>query len=331
MRLENIHISFDPRGIAGLHGLSLELKTGQILGIMGPSGAGKSTLLRVLSGELRPLKGTAHLPDRVALMELREHYSEDLTTQDWLMSGVKRKIEQEKKLQLARDLAEAFEFPMQLKLRLTQLSEGQRQRARLAYALIDHPELLLLDEPFAHLDSPLRHELMLLLKSYVKARDITVVHVTHDLEEALGLSDKLGILHFGKFEQLASPQDVYWRPKNLLVAKLMGHENFVTVSRQNPTELWATPFGSWNSDGAGHYKTHLVLSLPATAFEVHPRGLWAGKVEEVQFLGAHWLVKVKTEAHSWLISWPGRKNSPQIAETCRFNVDLSQGVAIDCL
>ncbi len=331
MRLENIFISFDPRCIAGLHGLSLELKTGQILGVMGPSGAGKSTLLRVLSGELQPLKGTAHLPERVALMELREHYAEDLATQDWLMAGVKRKIDPEKKLQLARDLAEAFEFPMQLKLRLSQLSEGQRQRARLAYALIDHPELLLLDEPFAHLDFPLRHELMVLLKTYVKARDITVVHVTHDLEEALRLSDKLGVLHFGKFEQLSTPQEVYWRPKNLLVAKLMGHLNFVTVSRPDPGGPWQTPFGPWNSAGEGLYKTHLVLSLPPTAFETHPQGLWAGKVEEVQFLGFHWLVKVKGEGHSWLISWPGRKNPPQIAETCRFNVDLSRGVAIDCL
>lgn len=332
MRLDNVSLSFDQRGIAGLHDLTLHLKPGEIFGIMGASGAGKTTLLKLLCGTLTPDRGQVTPPERFAHMDMAFLTASPLSLQDWLMSAVKRPLSDEQKLQWARDLADTFEFPMQLKRRLDEVSEGQRQRARLAYALMDAPELLLLDEPFAHLDGPLREELLKLLKTYVKSRGMTVVWVTHMRDEALSLSDRLGILHFGKWEQMGTPAEIFWKPKSLVVAKLLGHQNLVTVSRANPNAHWQTPFGSWDSHGIAAGKTHCVLSLPPHAFQLDPQGPWHGEVMEMRFLGHHSEVLVNLHGQNWHIAHPRLGlNHTQVSDICRFSVDLSQGVGIDCL
>lgn len=332
MRLDHVSLSFDQRGLAGVHDLSLHLKPGEIFGIMGASGAGKTTLLKILGGTLAPDSGKVLPPERFAHLDMNAVPHCHLPLQEWLMSAVKRNLSEEQKLQWARDLADTFEFPMQLKRRLDEVSEGQRQRARLAYALMDAPELLLLDEPFAHLDGPLREELLKLLRAYVKKRGMTVVWVTHQRDEALSLSDRMGILHFGKWEQTGTPAEVYWKPKSLVVAKLMGHQNLVTVSRANPRELWQTPFGSWDSQGVGQGKTHCVLSLPPRAFQVDSQGPWQGPIVEARFLGHHSELVVTLHGQNWHLGYPGLGlNSLQVSDICRFSVDLSQGVGIDCL
>jgi ABC-type Fe3+/spermidine/putrescine transport system ATPase subunit len=332
MRLDHVSLRFDQRGIAGLHDLTLHLKPGEIFGIMGASGAGKTTLLKLLSGALSPDSGNVIPPERFAHMDMNSQLSSPLSLQEWLMSAVKRHLTPEQKLQWARDLADTFEFPMQLKRRLDEVSEGQRQRARLAYVLMDAPELLLLDEPFAHLDGPLREDLLKLLKTYVKSRGMTVVWVTHQRDEALSLSDRLGILHFGKWEQVGTPAEVYWQPKSLVVAQLLGHQNLVTVSRTHPSDPWQTPFGTWNSSGVASGKTHCVLSLPSHAFQINEQGPWHGQVIETRFLGHRSELVVAVHGQNWHVASPGlRLNHSQVSDICRFSVDLSQGVGIDCL
>lgn len=332
MRLEDVRVTFDARGIAGLHGVSLHVRPGETFVVMGANGAGKTTLLRVLSGELRPHSGKVQTLERVAHMDVKLALSSDDSIQAWLMKAIKRPLDDEKKLQLARDLADAFEFPLQLKRRLSEVSEGQRQRARLACALIDGPELLLLDEPFAHLDAPLRFELLALLKKYTKEREVTVVWVTHQRDEALATADRLGVLHLGKFEQIGTPEDVFWQPKSLVVAQLLGHQNFVTVTRHTPAEPFQTPFGPWRSQGAGPGKTHLVLAIPAEAFQLDPQGSFAGVIEAVRFQGHHSELILRNSGQSWTVRYPGRQLSlEKLGESRRFNVQLSQAVGIDCL
>ncbi|MBY0515551.1 MAG: ABC transporter ATP-binding protein [Bacteriovoracaceae bacterium] len=332
MRLENIVLNFDSKGLAGLHTLSLHLHRGEILCILGPSGAGKSTLLKVLSGDLTPQRGSIEHAMTSTLMEADLKLDDTVTIQQLLMNAVTRSFDEEKKLQLARDLADAFEFPMQLKKRINEVSEGQKQRVKIAYSLVNQPELLLLDEPFSHLDTPLRLELLKLLKTYVKNREMTVVWVTHQREEALAFSDRLGIMHFGKWEQIDTPQNLFWRPKSLVVAQLLGFQNFVTVTRSNPNELWQTPYGSWNSQGIGRDKTHLVLSIPASSFAIQNDGAWSGKITQISFLGLTSEITVESSGHLWRMQWHGPlKNELQVGEICRYSVDLSHSVGIDCL
>ncbi|MFL5784353.1 MAG: ABC transporter ATP-binding protein, partial [Bacteriovoracaceae bacterium] len=198
--LENIRLRFDPRGIAGLSGVNLVLSEGTITALMGPNGSGKTTLLRILSGELSPESGSVKTQDNVVYMK-PENVSPSLNVQKYLMSRVKAEIEEDKKIQLSRDLADIFEFTFQLRQTVGELSAGQRQKVMLAGELIRNPKLVLLDEPFTHLDPHTRKEIIKSLFEYVRRQNITLLWVTHDLNEAARFSDKVVLLQHGKIEQ----------------------------------------------------------------------------------------------------------------------------------
>ena len=149
--LENVRLRFDSRGIAGLSGVSLKLSEGTITALMGPNGSGKTTLLRILSGELTPDSGTINREEG-ALFVTAPEVSPELNVQKYLISRAKEEIPDEKKIQLSRDLADIFEFTFQLRQKMGELSAGQKQKVFLAGELIRNPRLILLDEPFTHLD-----------------------------------------------------------------------------------------------------------------------------------------------------------------------------------
>ena len=325
MLLNNAQLLFDARGVAGLTGLNLELVPGEILAVMGASGAGKSTLLRVLSGELQLQAGEARFTGNTSAM-LATLPDTPLNVQAWLINSIRRQMPEEKKLQLARDVAQDLEFPTQLKRRLTELSEGQRQRVRLAHALIDQPDWLLLDEPFAHLDSPLRQELCQLLRGYVKPREIGVVWVTHEAHEALGYADRVGVMQYGRFEQVGTPEELYQRPRNLVVARLLGHENFFPITRLSP-DSWQTPFGVWTASGFAANKEHAVLCLPPQAFRSHEQGPLSATVTHCLFQGPFY--QLSMEWGEWRWKMPGPRRQP--GENQRFSVILPEGLGIDCL
>lgn len=333
MRLENIHHSFDSRGIAGLHGVDLKPRAGEIFAIVGPNGAGKTTLLRVLRGDLRPQKGTVVEADRCAWLDSTSLIPHEANVQTWLIEQVHRSMEAEKKLQLARDMADAFEFTFQLKLTARELSDGLLQRVKLAGALIDRPDLLLLDEPFSHLDTPTRESVLAVLKPYLREREIACVWITHQREDALAWSDRMGLLYFGKWEQVGPPEEMFFRPRTVFAARFMGHENLVTVTRPTPASHWQTPLGNWDSQGIGMGKTHLVMAIPPGAFNLDPNGFWSGQVLRTSFKGHHGSVYVRAKEHEWVLQWaqgpglglltPGRE--------IRFNVNLEHAIGIDCL
>jgi ABC-type Fe3+/spermidine/putrescine transport system ATPase subunit len=331
MRLENIHVTFDARGIAGLRGIDLALRPGEIFAIMGPSGAGKTTLLRVLAGE-QSHEGRGPDVRRVSFMRgAGDLPVSEQTVLQLLTAAITRPLSDEQKLQAARDLADVFEFTFQLKHPPRDLSEGQRQRVRLALALVDHPELLLLDEPFAHLDAPLRETLLTMLHTHLKRGDTTTVWVTHHLDDALPWADRLGVMNFGRWEQVGTPAELFWRPRTLVVAQLLGHTNLHTITRTATDLPWQTSFGHWNSDGVGTDKTQLVLSLPAHAFQLGP-GPWRGEVRSTNFHGHLSTARVQVGEREWLMRWNGQAlANARVGEIIEFSVDLSTGVGIDCL
>lgn len=329
MRLENIHHSFEARGIAGLHGVDLKIKPGELMAILGPNGAGKTTLLRALRGDLKPQKGTVVLPERCAWLDATSVIPPEANVQTWLTQQIRRDIDVEKKIQLARDMAESLEFTFQLRLSARELSEGLLQRVKLAGALIDHPELLLLDEPFSHLDSPTRDSVLTVLRPYLEQREIACVWVTHQREDALAWADRIGLLYFGKWEQVGTPEEVFYLPRTLFAAKFLGHENLVTVTRPTPNGTWQTPLGAWDSQGVGFGKTHVVMAVPPSALSIHPQGTFAAQVLGISFRGHHSWIKVKSQDAEWLIEW---SQGPFRGGTeVRFNADLRRAIGIDCL
>jgi ABC-type Fe3+/spermidine/putrescine transport system ATPase subunit len=240
IQLENVSMLFDGRGIAGINGVSLTLQRGEILAVMGPNGSGKTTLINLITGKLKPEKGIVTLDGDARIFTGIEEI-EDMNVQKYLIKSNLTDIEDEKKLQLARDFADIFEFTFQLRQNLSQLSAGQRQKVGLAAELINRPSLILLDEPFTHLDPHTRKDILISLFTYIRNQETSVLWVTHELEEALRFSDRLGVLNFGKFEQIDRPFAMVDQPKNLFVAQFLGFENFIPVKKI--PEGWITPWG----------------------------------------------------------------------------------------
>lgn len=252
IRTSHLTRQFDKRGIAGLHDLSFELKKGQIMGIMGPNGSGKTTLLKILSGEIKA-DGGEHVVEGAVSLFPRNTNLQNINVQTLLIESVTLEISDEKKLQLARDLADTFEFTFQLRQNFDELSSGQRQKILLSKELINRPSLLLMDEPFSHLDPFTRRDILNGFFQYIRQQSITVLWVTHDLEEAFLYSDIIGVMNFGKFEQSGTPENLVTKPRNLFVAKFMGYRNFFPVK---------------NSAGVDN-----VLIVPDYAWEINPAGI----------------------------------------------------------
>lgn len=242
---------FDKRGIAGLHDLSFDLAKGQIMGIMGPNGSGKTTLLKILCGEIMQDSGQFEVQGRISFFP-RNEIIENTNVQQFLTSSITLDIDEDKKIQLARDLAGTFEFTFQLRQNFKELSAGQRQKILLSKELINRPSLLLMDEPFSHLDPFTRRDILNGLFTYIRHQDITVLWVTHDLEEAFLYSDTIGLMNFGKMEQIASPLKMVRSPRNLFVAKFMGYRNFFPVKTESGLDaVMIVPDHAWELEPEG--------------------------------------------------------------------------------
>jgi len=259
---------FDKRGLAGIHELNFKLERGKIMAIMGPNGGGKSTLLKTLAGIISPDSGTISIDGKVRLFPSSDLVSE-INVLKLLVESVKLEVDEDKKIQLARDLADTFEFTFQLKQNLKELSSGQLQKVLLSIELINRPEVLLMDEPFAHLDPFTRNDILKNLFTHIKQQDMTILWVTHDLDEALKYSDLLGLMNFGKFEQLSSPLDMIRKPRNLFVAQFMGYRNFFSVKFKEDQclSLWGPlkPFSRLDKDDA-------ILVVPDGGWEIREEG-----------------------------------------------------------
>lgn len=241
--VSSLHKKFDQRGIAGVHNVNLGLEAGEILALLGPNGSGKTTLLNLISGKLTPDSGTIELGGEVKVHGPRT-VDEGLRVHRYLEGKVTTTAEEEKKVQLVRDFADLLEFTSVLKQNLSQLSSGQRQKVILAGELINRPALLLLDEPFTHLDPFTRKDILRWLFKVIRDQEVTLIWVTHDLPEAFQFSSKVAVMNFGNLEQVAVPYEVSRFPRNLFVAQFIGYQNFIPVKKANGS--WETPWGRWD-------------------------------------------------------------------------------------
>lgn len=277
--LENVRLRFDSRGIAGLSGVNLRLSEGTVTALMGPNGSGKTTLLRILAGELKADSGSVNVEDAALFARLPDT-SPDLNVQKFLVSRTKDEIPDEKKIQLTRDLADIFEFTFQLRQKMGELSAGQRQKVFLAGELIRNPRLVLLDEPFTHLDPQTRKDILKSLFEYVRRQNLTLLWVTHDLDEAAKFSDRLVVIQHGKIEQAGTPEEVISRPKNIFVAQFAGYHNFFPVKKS--AAGWVTPWGEKKFDSSVNGE-EAILVVPDTAWEIEETSPVRAEVEAQYF------------------------------------------------
>jgi spermidine/putrescine transport system ATP-binding protein len=237
VRLERVTKTFGEA--LAVDDLSLDIAEGEFFSMLGPSGCGKTTTLRMIGGFEEPSRGTVYLGGRDVTDQ--PAYKRDVNTvfQSYALFphlnvfenvafGLRRKkvakTEVTARVDDALRLVEMTGFETR---KPGQMSGGQQQRVALARALVNHPKVLLLDEPLGALDLKLRKQMQLELKRIQQEVGITFIYVTHDQEEAMTMSNRLAVMRAGRAEQVGPPEEVYENPQTQFVAAFLGASNLL--------------------------------------------------------------------------------------------------------
>ena len=219
--------------------LSLDINQGEFFSLLGPSGCGKTTTLRMIGGFEEVTDGTVYLGDQdvTGLPPFKrdtntvfQNYAlfPHLSVFENIAFGLRRrKVPSGEVRGQVAAMLKLVELPGYEQRKPTQLSGGQQQRIALARALINHPRVLLLDEPLGALDLKLRKQMQVELKGIQSEIGITFIFVTHDQEEAMTMSDRIAVMRQGKIEQLGAPEELYERPRTEFVAGFLGVSNLL--------------------------------------------------------------------------------------------------------
>ncbi|MBM3601500.1 MAG: ABC transporter ATP-binding protein [Alphaproteobacteria bacterium] len=226
--------------IAVVRDLNLEVRESEFLVLLGPSGCGKTTTLRMVAGFIVPSAGTiriggedvTRLPPRARNIGMVfQDYAlfPNMTVAENIGFGLReRKVEKSALDRRVAELLELIRLPHLAGRFPSELSGGQQQRVALARALAYSPRVLLMDEPLGALDLKLREAMQIELHRMQRELRITTIFVTHDQEEAMGLSDRIVVMADGQVQQVGSPEDLYTRPANPFVANFIGKINFLS-------------------------------------------------------------------------------------------------------
>ncbi len=225
--------------VTAVDSIDLEIDDGEFFALLGPSGCGKTTTLRMIAGLEFPTEGSLKIygeemgtlsPNKRPVNTVFQNYAlfPHMTILENVSFGLRmQKIGKTEASKRAHEALEMVRLGQMAKRKPNQLSGGQQQRIALARALVNRPKVLLLDEPLGALDLKLRQEMQIELKSLQREVGITFVFVTHDQEEALTLSDRIAVMHEGRFLQVAAPETMYEHPANRFVADFIGQTNLL--------------------------------------------------------------------------------------------------------
>ena len=308
-------VSFAHGGQTVLHGIDLALVAGTLTTLLGPSGSGKTTLLRIIAGHLQPAPGTVWLggqnathfpPEERGLGMVHQHLAlfPHLSARRNVSFGLEvRGMPRREACSRADATLDLVGLEVTARDRLPDtLSGGQKQRVAIGRALAFGPKLLLLDEPFTALDRQLRQQMRGELKRIQRESSVTTLLVTHDQEEALGLSESIIALRDGRVVQQGAPAELYQRPRDPWLAGFLGDANLVTTgffTRSQPGEvLLVRP----------------EELLPGTRRD-HGDGdcPLIGQAHSVSFRGASCLVTFEADGLFWKMLVPG-ENSPRVGD-----------------
>ncbi|UXS41470.1 ABC transporter ATP-binding protein [Agrobacterium tumefaciens] len=237
-------------------GIDLHIEQGEFFSLLGPSGCGKSTTLRMIAGFIRPSSGqiligsddVTHLPpEKRDIGIVFQNYAifPHMSVAENIAFGLKlrKKSREEIDSSVAFALRQVGLMGYENRYQ-RQLSGGEQQRVALARVLVTEPRILLLDEPLSALDKSLREEMKYWIKDLQKKLGITTVYVTHDQDEALTMSDRIGVMQKARVEQVGTPQEIYERPKTLFVTTFIGQSNVIDATvKGREGERLAVRFG----------------------------------------------------------------------------------------
>ncbi len=298
LSLENLGKHYPSGSRAALEGLSLSVERGEIFALLGESGSGKTTTLRLIAGFEVPSQGRIQVLSRtvadpavflppekrkVAMVFQQNALFPHLTVEGNLRFALDSAGVRDRE-RIGRTLA-TVGLADYRKRYPHELSGGQRQRAELARALVSEPALLLLDEPFSNLDPSAKGRLRLEVAQILRRTGATSILVTHDVEDAFMVSDRVAVLHEGRLEQVGAPREIYLHPANSYVARLFGAVNLLE-GRPVPEGI-RTAFGTLPSPGGAADNGRLLVCLRPECLEpaAPEAGPLSGRIERLSFLG----------------------------------------------
>lgn len=288
--------------LQALGGVDLSIKQGEFFSLLGPSGCGKTTLLNIIAGFLAPSAGkvvvggrdiTGLPPHQRDIGMVFQSYAlfPHLNVFDNVAYGLRvRKAKSAEIRTRVTEMLELVRLPELAQRMPHQLSGGQQQRVAIARALAIRPQVLLLDEPLSNLDAKLRKEMQTELRRLLGNVGVTTVMVTHDQEEALGLSDRIGILGSGRLQQVGTPLELYRRPANRFVGEFVGHANLIEAQ----------------ADSAGVFLASKYFATPGVPLQLQPVDPHAGQRHGLFLLRPE---RVRLSAASADVQQPAAANS----------------------
>jgi len=322
LRCDNLAKRFGDQAV--LEAISLEVQKGEFFALLGPSGSGKTTLLRLLAGFERPDAGSIQLGQRTIADEKNflppEQRRIGMVFQDYALfphmtveqnigyglvgcGAVEQRIEQ--MLNLTGLSALRGKHP-------NQLSGGEQQRVALARALAPSPQVLLLDEPFSNLDAALRRQMRSELKRLIREAGTTAILVTHDQEEALSLSDRIGVLIAGCLQQTDIPEKLYWQPANRTVATFLGDAN--VLCGECKSGKISCELGTFSANKGQREGDVWMMLRPESLVIAEKSGIKA-TVRKVDYFGHDLIIWVQTSQNNLLqIRTLGLGRLPSVGE-----------------
>lgn len=323
--------------------ITLDIRLGEFFTIVGPSGSGKSTLIRMLAGLETPSTGEILLRGRrlnevpanrrpsCMVFQSLALFSQMTVGANIEFALTMRRVDRETRRNRALELMDLLRLPREFYAKPVVLcSGGERQRVALARALASDPEILFFDEPLSAIDYRLRKILEMEVKDLHRATGKTFVYITHSLEEAMVMSDRIAVMRAGRIVQLGEPLEIYRRPASRFVAEFMGEVNLIRLDRQGET---------WRA-------SELDLDLPAAPADAQPGWivlrperlrLADGAATDVAFettmlndyvLGSRTQMHLRRGQQTFIAEVAGTTAIPRPGERVRVGFDLADAVVV---
>lgn len=306
IELKHITKTFED-GFVAVEDFNLTVKRGEFVTFLGPSGCGKTTTLRMIAGFEIPTEGEILLdgkeignlpPNKRPINTVFQRYAlfPHLNIFDNIAFGLKlKKLPKDEIKRKVKKVLEMVDLEGFETRKVATLSGGQQQRIAIARALVNEPQILLLDEPLGALDLKMRKEMQLELKSMHERLGITFIYVTHDQEEALTMSDKIVVMSEGRMQQIGTPEDIYNEPKNAFVADFIGESNIFTGIMTDKLKVRFCGAEFACVDDVEHGRLVEVVVRPEDVEIITPEnGVITGTVTSVVFKGVHYEITVES-------------------------------------
>ena len=310
-----INVSKDYDGTEAIKDITLHIRKNEFLTMLGPSGCGKTTTLRIIGGFEYPTKGEILFdgvninnlpPYRRKVNTVFQKYAlfPHMNVYENIAFGLKiKKLDKREIDEKVGRMLELVSLSGYERRAVNSLSGGQQQRIAIARALVNEPEVLLLDEPLGALDLKLRKDMQLELKAMQKRLGITFIYVTHDQEEALTMSDTIVVMNKGRIQQAGTPESIYNEPVNSFVAEFIGESNIVDgiMLEDFKVEILGKAITCSDKGFARNEPVDVVIRPEDLKIVDEDQGIFNGVVKSVTFKGVHYEMMVEAHGVDWII------------------------------